>query len=75
MEELEKTISGRILSTMIGSLGIVMAFGPAQRRSNPLPNEFSTLTAKILLEHNFCDKVEQGDDILEVIYRDTPALL
>ena len=75
VEELEKTISGLELSTTIASLGTFMAFGPAQRRSKPFPNVFSTLTTEILLEHNFFDKVEEGDDILEVIYRDTPVLL
>ena len=72
---MERTISGLELSTMIASLGTFVAFGPAHRRSKPVPDEFSTLKAAKLLKYNSCDKVELGEDILEVIYRDTPVLL
>ena len=58
VEGSEKTISGLELSTMVASLGTFVAFGPAQRGSKPFTDEYSTLKAEILLEHNSCDKVE-----------------
>ena len=50
--------SGLELSTMIASSGTFVAFGPAQRRSKPFPDEFSTLKAEMLLGHSPYDNVE-----------------
>ena len=54
--------------------GYIPGVWPGPERIEAVSIRILNTESRNLVEHNFCEKVERGDDVLEVIYHERPVL-